>query len=306
MSKQIKTPDGIVHSFPDDATDAEIGNALNSGPMPKQATAPPAAATRGMTPPSTMQEPSQPAAGEMSNEAWAALPTGEKARQALQWGGKVIAGMTGMGGAGREAVDNPKTTLTLAAVGPAVKQIGALAPRAAEGVRRIGGISKIRAGANIQAAEQAAGDVPLNVEKVGAEGLRAVELQQAGGRMPRVVSQLMQRITSPGAAELTFKEARDFYSNLSRLSANEFGSVNPTMQRQLGAMRAALHDSLVGAADTVGKGEQYAKGMSEYAKASRAAARWNDAKPGLKKALWAALGTAGLTPVAKKIWDAVP
>jgi hypothetical protein len=226
----------------------------------KRATPPPRSATIGMLAPDTMTAP--PAAG-MTDEQWAGLSAGEKLRNVLQWGGKAIASMTGMNEAGREAFENPGTTLALAAVPLLPKVPGVLA--------RGLGISQARAGANIQAAAQAAEGAPVGVEGVGREGLRALELQASGGSMPRAASQLMRRITDPGAGDLTFEEARDFYSNLSRLSANEFGRLNPTMQRQIGAMRQALHEALVESAGTVGEGERYASGVREYARAGKAA-----------------------------------
>lgn len=295
--------DGEV--FEVDAPDMQTAAAALGRPPQ---TAPPPQATMGMMEPSTAQgDPSAPPTGEMSEEAWAAMPAGEKMRNVAQWGGKALAGMFGMGAPGIlnpgvNAVEHPKTTMATAAIplaaGAALRQV----PGIMEGAKRLGGISKARAGANIQAAEQAAGGVPINPEGVGTAGLRAMELKEAGGRLPQVVSKLMQRITSPDAPDLTFAEARDFYSNLSRLSTNEFGSLNPTMQRQIGLMKEALHESLVQAAGTVGKGEQYAKGISEYAKAGQAAKRWDELKPVVMKTLRglgysaaAAAGYKGLT-----------
>lgn len=185
----------------------------------------------------------------------------------------------------QHAVEHPYQTAAEIGIAAATPSIIKAIPKVPGVLARTLGISAERAGQSIQSATAAAKGVPLNVEAVGREGLRAVELQAAGGSMPRVASRLMQRITDPKAADLTFEEARDFYSNLSRMSANEFNSVNPTMQRQLGAMRNALHQALVDAAETVGKGEQYAQGISEYAKAGRAAAQWDKVKPAAMRTL---------------------
>jgi hypothetical protein len=51
------------------------------------------------------------------------------------------------------------------------------------------------------------------------------------------------------------------------------------MQRQVGAMRQALHEALVESAETVGRGQQYQQGITEYAKAAAAKATWEKSKP---------------------------
>lgn len=146
------------------------------------------------------------------------------------------------------------------------------------------GISKVRAGQNIADAANAAKGVPVTkVADIKTAGARAQQLQAAGGRMPRAATRLIAQIEKNN--ELTFQEAQDFASNLSRLSANEFNSLNPQMQRQIAEMTKALRTAITDAAETVGKGDQYAKGVSEYAKAARAAERWEKAKPALIKTL---------------------
>lgn len=279
----------------------------SAAPKPK-ATPPPASATIGMIDQSTKKgdpQPEQPFGSlgiqTVSDKDWGQMTAQQRMQGVLR-----AVGNTVLGSGGRDAIDNPKTTLATAAL-PLVGKAAEAVPGILEGGKRLAGISKLRAGANIGAAATAAKDVALNTEGVGTEGLRALELQAAGGRLPRVASQLMQRITSPDAGDLTFEEARDFYSNLSRLSANEFGNLNPTMQRQLGAMKDALHQALVDAAGTVGKGEEYASGISEYAKASRAGAKWeNSVKPALMTVLKRVAQGTGLAAgydVAKRVLD---
>lgn len=169
---------------------------------------------------------------------------------------------------------------------PALLAGGAtMVPGVIEGGRRLAGVSSTRAAANIQAATKAATGAVVDTQAPGRAGLRAMELQAAGGSMPRAATQFMRRITDPKAADLTFEEARDFYSNLSRMSSNDFGRLNPVMQRQIGEMRAALHEALVASAESVGAGQQYASGIKEYAKAAHAAQQWDAAKPALMRTL---------------------
>lgn len=262
-----------------------------------------AGAARQTTPPAVMAPGGKP--GTMTEEAWAALTPAEKIRNGLQWAGKVISGMTGMNEGGRDAVENPKTALAMAAV-PVVLQkapavIGATKEAAARGL----GMSSTRASETLARVADAAksGSVNVGVEGPGAQGLRMLELQDRGGSLPRVVTQFMRRITDPEGAPMSFAEGRDFYSNLSRLSANEFGRLNPVMQRQLGAMREALHTALTDAAGTVGMGEQYAGGIREYAKAAAAAKRWEQLQPAIKGALLKLAGAIGLGGAAKAAYD---
>ena len=67
--------------------------------------------------------------------------------------------------------------------------------------------------------------------------------------------------------ELYWDEARRFYSNISRPSANEYNSMNPQMQRAVGPLGRALNDVLNDTAASVGKGDEYAQAMQLYAKA---------------------------------------
>lgn len=84
MPIKVNLPDGRIVNFPD-------------GMSPEQITA----EVTKLSPPEPAQQapPSPPRTGA------------DDVRDALQWGGKVIAGMTGMGSAGRDAVEHPVETL---------------------------------------------------------------------------------------------------------------------------------------------------------------------------------------------------
>lgn len=242
MSIRVNLPGGSVANFPDGTSEAEITQALSSFGGGQQATPAPKSATIGMMAQSTpTSDPKIP-------------------RHLIDL---VPENM----GAQRDA-DRINNSLGFAIPTPSASAVSETVGKVPGVVARAAGVSKARAGANLAAVEQAAGDVAVNPEGVGQVGLRAMELKDAGGRLPRVASQLMQRITNPDAGDLTFQEARDFYSNLSRMSANDFNSLNPTMQRQMGLMKDALGKALTAAAETVGKGEQYASGINEYHRAA--------------------------------------
>ncbi len=97
-----------------------------------------------------------------------------------------------------------------------------------------------------------------------------MQLGETGNYVPAVVRRFAQRVTDPKKAALTFEEARDYASTISKLSANEFGKLAPVVQLEVGAMRQALQTALTEAAGTVSKADEYTKGLREYARASKA------------------------------------
>lgn len=229
--------------------------------------------------------PAEAPSGFMSDEAWAKLSSGEKLNNIMQWAGRMIGGAF-IGPAGAEAADHPKTTLVTAAAGPLIQRV----PRVVEGVRRIAGISSQRAGANMQAAMEAARDVPVQTGRAAEAIGRAAQLQATGSRMPRVVTMMQRRMAQSPRGELSFREAQDFTSSLSRMSVNDRNALTPQMERQLKTLRDAMRESLTESAEQVGAGEQYAQGVQEYAKAARAAEAWREAQ---KKIVPAVLHGAG-------------
>ena len=150
--------------------------------------------------------------------------------------------------------------------------------------------SKAAAGKNFQEVMGAAKDVPVSITDNLSEALsRYQELVDSGGSRSLSVSKLLNRVTSPDRTPLTYKEARDFYSNISRLSANEAQRLTPQMKQQVGAVRAALNEAIQGTASQAGKGAEYGSAMKEFAQASRNAETAKKvAKAGIKYAVPAA------------------
>lgn len=126
-----------------------------------------------------------------------------------------------------------------------------------------------RAGKNFQKVMSTAKGVTLNVEGPGQVALRIQQLAERGGTEPRAVGKLLRRMTDPERGPMNYEEGRDFYSNISRLSANERQSISPVIQRELGNLRESLNSSLQDAAGTVGQGDRYAGAMKEYARAAK-------------------------------------
>lgn len=170
---------------------------------------------------------------------------------------------------------------------------------AAEMAVPIGGAAKAipstaRAGKAFESVMSVAKDVPVNLGPAGDVALRIQQLADRGASMPQVVRKFLQRATNPAMGDMPFSEARDFASNISRLSADETSRLTPVMKRELGNLRQAFNQSIGQAAETVGKGSEYAGAMSEYAKAQQIRSALSDMMQGVKsKAGWIGAGAAG-------------
>lgn len=161
----------------------------------------------------------------------------------------------------------PEYTNTAQRVGGAAETVAELAMPALKAAKAVPSAS--RASRAIQAVTTAAKDAPVNIEGPGQVALRIQQLADRGGTMPRMVGKLLQRVTDPEKAPMAFEEGRDFYSNVSRLSADEYNRLTGPVKHEIGNLRATLHDALTGAADTVGAGKQYAGAVKEYAQAAK-------------------------------------
>lgn len=129
--------------------------------------------------------------------------------------------------------------------------------------------SKGAAGALFNQVSGAAGDIPIDVTAPGNSALKAKELAQAGGRMPKVINDFIRRTTDPNQPPLTYDEARNFYSNASRISSDEAQRLTPVMRRQLVQFTRDLGDSIGGAADQGGVLPQYQGAMKQYRQAAQ-------------------------------------
>lgn len=130
--------------------------------------------------------------------------------------------------------------------------------------------SKARASANFQEVSAVTKNQPLPVTNELSGALsRYQELADRGGQQSLAVRKLLNRVTDPDQAPITYGEARDFYSNISRLSADEFGRLTPVMKQQIGSIRVALNNALQQTASDAGKGAQYSGAMKEYAQSAR-------------------------------------
>ena len=111
----------------------------------------------------------------------------------------------------------------------------------------------------------AAKDQPIQLSEQVYDALKNIkQLADAGAKgTPRVASKLANRLGNVDE-ELYWDEARRFYSNISRLSANEYGNMAPQMKSAVGQLGRALGGVLNDTAAAAGKADEYAQAMDLY------------------------------------------
>ena len=150
--------------------------------------------------------------------------------------------------------------------------------------------TRAKAGNLFESVMKDAQDQPVNLNTSAPTLLRVRELADRGTSMPQAANKLLRRVTDPDQGPLTYREARDFASNLSRLSSGEAQKLTPIMKRQVGQLSHDFNQDIANAASDVGREEDYSKAMHDYAIASRLR---NAAITGAKIAIPTALGAAG-------------
>lgn len=197
----------------------------------------------------------------------AAAPTS----QMIYQGGDLIRRNLGM----NRIIDKPEVQAAMTAPDSVAGKIGEYGPAVAalaQGGAQLA--SKVlpnvnRAKAGFQTVMQAAREIPLNLKAPGDAALRISELSERGGTMPKAVRDFLKYATDPNKPQMTYEVARDFASNISRLSANEYQRLTPVMAREVANLRVALNESVAEAAKAAGKGAEYKAAMREYANAMR-------------------------------------
>lgn len=126
-----------------------------------------------------------------------------------------------------------------------------------------------RAGKMLEQVEKIAGHLPIDANGPGRIALRIQSFAESGATMPQVVRKFLARVTAPDRTPLTFSEARKFYENATRLSADEAGRLTPRMKHEVGEFTKALDDSLSSTANRVGQSPTYGKAMRQYHRAAQ-------------------------------------
>lgn len=127
--------------------------------------------------------------------------------------------------------------------------------------------TRAKAGKLFEETMGAAGDMPVNLETASDPLMRAYELGERGMTRPKVVNQLVRRVTAPESEPLTYREARDFAQSLSRQSSSEGQKLTPAMKAQIGKLSHSFNEDVGRTAQQAGVGEQYQKAMEGYRRA---------------------------------------
>lgn len=158
----------------------------------------------------------------------------------------------------------------------AAQKVGKYGEQAAEALVPLtpaiaGAWSKIpttaKAGKLFDEVMSAAKDVPVNLTRTQPALERVAQLTDAGAPVQTAPNKLLLR--SQTINPLSYQDARDFYSNISQLSAQDKLAMNGPMKRAVNSLRVALKDDIGDTASSVGKGPQYYKAMSQYKNALR-------------------------------------
>lgn len=151
-----------------------------------------------------------------------------------------------------------------------------------------------KAGKILGEIESRAGEIPIDTTAPGNVALDIQNLAKSGGQMPKVVRDFLKRATDPEQGPMTYAEARKFFSNASRLSADEFDRLTPVMQRQSALFAKTLNESITGAAAKVGQADNYLSALKQYASGAMQSKRYQMAGKYLLDLLKASgLGAAG-------------
>ena len=126
--------------------------------------------------------------------------------------------------------------------------------------------STAKAGKLFEAIEQVAGHVPIELEGPGKAAVEIQQMAKSGGTMPKVIRDFINRINRPETPPLTYSEARKFYENaISRFAPDIRGNpIKGKPRYMLAQFAKGLDRAIQGAAEKVGKGQDYAEAMRKY------------------------------------------
>jgi hypothetical protein len=110
------------------------------------------------------------------------------------------------------------------------------------------------------------GDHPVDPSQAGNIALKAQTWAARGGQKVKQITDFVKRVTDPALGDLTYNEARDFYSNASsRLSPEQAQKLTLPAKRYLAQFASALDSAIEDTASAAGRLDDYRNAMSQYA-----------------------------------------
>jgi hypothetical protein len=205
---------------------------------------------------------------EQVGEFMASLPLGLLRAVKGMGEGPTSQGLQDVGGGLLQAGQMPSMFLSPEAGEAAAAGVGAAGQGIATAAGKVADMVPTveHAGELFQEVNHAARNVPVNLNAATETAQRVQQLAQRGSTMPKVVRDFLKRIADPDQ-EMMYPEARDFYSNATRIAADEQQKLTPVMRAQLAEFTANLGKGIEAAANYAGKLPEYTAAMDEYQKA---------------------------------------
>lgn len=178
---------------------------------------------------------------------------------------------------------------TAGMLGTEIGQLG-VGPGMAEGVSAVERAipSAERAGKTFQELKGAIGNHTVAMTDRLSNSLSDIkEAVDTGSTLPTVINKFVTRLADLEKGPLTYNEARQFYSNISDLSASERMASKAKDLRLIQEFKHALGETIGNTAEAGGRLEQYQSAMREFAKSKRLSDAYETAK---KTAITAAVG----------------
>jgi hypothetical protein len=131
--------------------------------------------------------------------------------------------------------------------------------------------STAKAGKLLEAVEQVAGHVPVDLNSPTKAAIEIVQNAKSGGSRPKVIADFVRRISDQKQPPLTYAEARKFYENaISKFAPDIQGNPLKGKPRyMLGKFAKSLDQAIQGAAKQAGVEDQYIKAMKAYHNAAQ-------------------------------------
>jgi hypothetical protein len=159
-----------------------------------------------------------------------------------------------------------------------------------------------KAGKLLEAVEQVAGKVSVELESPTKAAMEIVQNAKSGGSRPKVIADFVRRISDQKQPPLTYAEARKFYENaISKFAPDIQGNVLKGKPRyMLGKFAKSLDQAIQGAAKQAGVEDQYVNAMKAYHKAAQFQSAASKVGKKVKQGIGLAAGGAATAMGAKE------